>query len=85
MIYYYSLFTVFAVVITMMVIDANVGYYIVLLSKGVEVNLKRFYWIIRFHPIIFSSPLIRWWSMRKYMRTVEELSQEFSKKNEDAV
>lgn len=85
MIYYYSLFTVFAVIITMMVIDSNVSYYIVLLSKGVQINLKRFYWMIRFHPIIFSSPLGRWWLMRKHMRTVRELAQELSKKEDGAV
>ncbi len=85
MIYYYSLFTVFAVIITMMVIDSNVSYYIVLLSKGVQINLKRFYWMIRFHPIIFSSPFGRWWMMRKYMRTVRELSQELPQKEDHPV
>jgi len=85
MIYYYSLFTIFAIVITMMIVDANVGYYITILTKGAQVNLKRFYWMIRFHPIIFSSPIGRWWTMRKYMRTVKELAQELSQKQDDAV
>jgi hypothetical protein len=69
----------------MMVIDSNVAYYIVLLSKGAQVNVKRFYWMIRFHPVIFSSPLGKWWMMRKHMRTVRELTQEMSQKEDSVV
>ena len=85
MIYYYSIFTVFAVIITMMIIDPNVSTYIVLLTKTVKVNFERMIWMIRFHPVIFSSPIGKWWMMRKYMRTVKELSQELPKKDPDGV
>ncbi len=85
MIYYYSLFTVFAVIITMMIIDPNVSEYIVILSKIVKVNIERMLWMIRFHPVIFSSPIGKWWMMRKYMKTVKELSQELAQKDSDAV
>lgn len=85
MIYYYTLFTLFAVILTMMVIDPNVSDYIFLLSKVVKNKLERIYWMIRFHPLIFSSPIGRWWMMRKHMRTVEQLAQELSKKDKDAV
>ena len=85
MIYYYSIFTVFAVIITMMIIDPNVSTYIVLLTKTVKVNFERMIWMIRFHPVIFSSPIGKWWMMRKYMRTVKELSQELAKKDPDGV
>ncbi len=85
MIYYYSLFTVFAVIITMMIIDPNVSEYIVILSKIVKVNIERVFWMIRFHPVIFSSPIGKWWMMRKYMKTVKELSQELAQKDSDAV
>ena len=76
MIYYYSLFSLFTIIAMMMVIDPNVSQYIVILTKILKVNLERFYWIIRFHPFIFSSPIGKWWMMRKYMRTVKELSKE---------
>lgn len=85
MIYYYTLFTLFAIILTMMVIDPNVSDYILILVKIVKNKLERIYWMIRFHPIIISSPIGRWWMMRKYMRTVKELSQEPPKNQDDAV
>lgn len=81
MIYYYTWFTVFVIIITMMIVDPNVGEYIVLLSKLVRSNIERLYWMIRFHPIIFSSPIGRWWMMRKYMKEAESLRKELSKKD----
>jgi hypothetical protein len=60
----------------MMVIDPNVSQFIVILSKTVKVNIERFYWMIRFHPFIYSSKIGKWWMMRKYMKTVKELSKE---------
>jgi hypothetical protein len=85
MIYYYTLFTVFAVILTMMIVDPNVSDYIYLINKLVVNKFKRLYWMIRFHPFIFSNPIGRWWMMRKHMRTAEELAQEFSKKQDDGV
>mgnify|MGYP006275032515 CR=1 FL=1 len=85
MIYYYTLFTLFAIVLTMMVIDPNVSDYIVIISKLAKVNIERMYWMIRFHPVILSSPIGRWWMMRKYMRTAEKLAQELSQKDKDGV
>ena len=85
MIYYYSLFTIFVIIVTMMIIDQNVSDYIVLLTKSVKMNVERMFWMIRFHPAILSSPIGRWWMMRKYMRTVKELSQELSQKEDEVL
>lgn len=85
MIYYYTLFTVFAIILTMMIVDPNVSDYIYLVNKLVVSKLKRFYWMIRFHPFIFSNPVGKWWMMRKHMRTAEKLAQELSKNQDDAV
>lgn len=85
MIYYYTLLTIFAIITTMMIIDPNVSEYIVILSKTAKVNVERMFWVIRFHPVILSSPIGKWWMMRKYMRTVKELSQELSQKDGDGV
>ncbi len=79
--YYYSLFTAFAIIITMMILDPNVGEYILLLTKLVKSKLERLYWMIRFHPVVFSSPIGRWWMMRKYMKEVEFLRKELSKED----
>lgn len=69
----------------MMVVDPNVADYIVLLVKIVKTKIERIIWMIRFHPIITTSPIFRWWMMRKYMRTVEELSQELTQKKKSDV
>jgi hypothetical protein len=69
----------------MMVIDQNVGTYIYLIGKIIKVKLERFYWMIRFHPAIISSPIGKWWMMRKHMRTAEKLAQELSQKDQDGV
>ena len=81
MIYYYSLFTIFAIILTMMIVDANVSYFITLLGKIIKFKIERIYWMIRFHPIIFSSPLGKWWMMRKYMKEAESLRKEILKKD----
>lgn len=85
MTYYYTLFVIFAIIVAMMIIDQNVGIYINLLTKAFRVKIERFYWMIRFHPVIFSSPLVKWWSMRKYHRTIKELAQEMEKKQKNAL
>ena len=85
MIYYYSLFTAFVILITMMIIDQNVADYIVLLTKLLKSKIERLYWIIRFHPVLFSSPIGKWWMMRKHMRTAEKLAQELSKKQDEVL
>jgi hypothetical protein len=85
MIYYYSLFTVFALIVTMIIIDQNVEDYIVLITKLLKSKIERLYWMIRFHPVIFSSPIGKWWMMRKHMRTAEKLAQELSKKQDEVL
>lgn len=85
MVYYYTLLTVFSIVVTMMVIHQNVGTYIYLISQIVKSKIERLYWMIRFHPAIFRSPIGQWWMMRKYMKTVEKLAQELPQKQQDGV
>lgn len=85
MIYYYSLFTIFAIIVTMMIVDQNVGDYIFLLTKLLKSKTERLYWMIRFHPVLFSSPIGKWWMMRKHMRTAEKLAQELSKKQDEVL
>jgi hypothetical protein len=83
--YYYSLLTVFAIILTVIVIDQNIGDYLILLTKSARLNVERMFWMIRFHPAILSSPIGKWWMMRKYMRTVRELAQGLSQKDQDGV
>jgi len=83
--YYYTLFIAFTVVAVMMIVDQNVGDYLLLIFKIIKLNFERMIWSIRFHPFWISNPIGKWWMLRKYMRTVEELAQEVSQKQDDAV
>jgi len=76
---------IFAIIAYMIVIDPNVGSFIILVPKIIKVNIERMIWMIRFHPTILYSPVGRWWMKRKYMKTVKELSQELSKDDSDDV
>lgn len=73
-IYYYSLFLVFTIIAMMIVIDQNVGDYIILLTKIVKLNIERFYWMIRLHP---KNPITNWIKEREYSKIAEELQKEF--------
>lgn len=83
--YYYTLFIAFTVVAVMMIVDQNVGDYLLLIFKIIKLNFERMIWSIRFHPFWISNPIGKWWMMRKYMKTVEQLAQEVSQKQDDAV
>jgi hypothetical protein len=77
-IYYYSLFTIFIIIALMIVIDPNVGRFIDLLVKIIQVNFERIIWMIRFHPNNF---ITTWIQNRKYDRIAKELEKEFELKN----
>lgn len=50
MTYYYILLTIFAILCYMIVVDANVSAFIVLLWKYVGVQINRFIFILKFKP-----------------------------------
>lgn len=80
--YYYSLFFVFTVVAVMVVLDANVGDYIILLTKILKVNIERFIWKIRFHP---RNPISNYLLWRRSLKMAEEMQKEFSQRTENKV
>lgn len=80
--YYYSLFFVFTVVAVMVVLDANVGDYIILLTKILKVNTERFIWKIRFHP---RNPISNYLLWRRSLKMAEEMQKEFSQRTENKV
>lgn len=79
MIYYYTIFTIFTVVLCMMLVDQNVAIYFSHVTDFISVKVRRMYWLIRFHPMLYSSPIGQWWMMRKYMKKAKLLM----KKGED--
>ena len=72
MLYYYALFTVFAVLAYMIVVDKNVAIFIELMIRFAWVQIKRAWWIIRFHP---ANPIPRWtlnWRVNRMVRKLEK-------------
>lgn len=75
--YYYTLFIIFTVIVTMMILDNNVSDYINLLFKILKLNTERLIWMIRFHPNNFITTYLQ---NRKYDKIAKELEKEFSSK-----
>ena len=71
--YYYTLFIIFTVIVTMMILDHNVSEYINLLFKILKINIERFIWMIRFHPNNFITTYLQ---NRKYDKIARELEKE---------
>ena len=72
MIYYYALFTVFAILAYMIVVDKNVAIFIELMIRFAWVQIKRAWWIIRFNP---ANPIPRWtlnWRIERMTRQIEK-------------
>jgi len=77
--YHYVLFLIFSIIGVMIVIDANVADYIVLLTRIIKLNTERVFWMIRLHP---KNPISNFMMNRKYDKIAKELEEEFRKKNE---
>lgn len=72
MLYYYATFTVFAILCYMIVVDKNIAIFIELMIRYAGVQLKRAWWIVRFHPI---NPIPRWtlnWRIERMTRQLEK-------------
>ena len=70
--YYYIILTFVAVLSYMMVVDRNIITYIELIFQSAVVQLKRAWWIVRFHPI---NPIPRWTLNRRIERMTRELEE----------
>jgi hypothetical protein len=70
--YYYLIFAFFAVIAYMMVVDRNVVTLIDLMFRYAGIQLKRAWWIVRFHP---NNPIPRWtlnWRIGRMTRQLEK-------------
>lgn len=75
--YYYILFTIFTVIAIMIVVDQNVGDYIILQLKFLQVRIERLWWMFIHHPNNF---ITTWIQNRKYDRIARELQEEMERK-----
>lgn len=72
MTYYYALFVVFAVIVFLIVVDNNVAVFIDLMVRYAGVQLKRVWWMARFHP---KNPISKF----VYERRLNKMIKEFEK------
>lgn len=77
-IYHYTLFLIFSIIAIMIVIDANVGDYIILLTKLMSSSLRKYIWILKYHP---KNPIMNWIKYRESLRLAEELMKELENKD----
>ena len=70
-IYQEVLFLVFFIVGGMIVLDANVGTYILLKIQQAGINIQRAYWIVRLHP---NNPITNYFHNKR----LEKLTKEFT-------
>jgi hypothetical protein len=66
------------VIATMIVLDNNVGLYIILILKKFKIEIEKLWWKIKFHPNNFITTWIR---NRQYDKIAKELEEEFSKRS----
>ena len=74
--YYLTILAVFSIVAYMMIVDQNVADFILLIPRIIKLNVERFYWKIRFHPIVTTNKLSQWLMMRKYEKLIKEYEQQ---------
>jgi hypothetical protein len=78
--YYYLVFAFFSVIAYMMVVDRNVVTLIELMFQYAGVQLKRAWWIIRFHPI---NPIPRWTLKWRIERMTKQLEKDLKIQNKN--
>lgn len=71
---YYIWLSIFSVIAYFVATDESVAKYVILMYKLLGVNVKRFYWILRFHPKNPITNLIKRW---EYDKIARQLRKEF--------
>lgn len=71
--YYYTLLAIFAVVAYMMVLDPNVGKYVILLTKMARVKVSRAIFWLKFYPRLrYDTAVLKWKSQRILKKQLRE-------------
>jgi hypothetical protein len=76
--YYYVLFSIFAIIIALMVVDQSIARMCNLLSQMVEVYYRRTKWWIANDP---RNPIVKWLVWRRSMKLAKELTQKIEQHN----
>ena len=73
---YYLIFAIFTILALVIVIDANVGDYIMLQLKFLPLRIEKMWWMFKYHPNNF---ITTWIQNRKYDRIARELHAEMER------
>ncbi len=70
---------IFSFVAYFIVTDDSIARFFLLSIKIVKQNIERFFWMVRFHPLITTNKITQWYMMRKYMKEVEKIQRDLIK------
>ena len=70
---------IFSFVAYFIVTDESIAKLFLLSIKIIKQSIERFFWMIRFHPLITSNKISQWYMMRKYMKEVEKMQKDLFK------
>lgn len=73
--YQYVLLIIFGVMAYFIIIDPNVGAYLTLVFKMIGINIQRFLWMLRFHPMWLNNPISKWRRERHYLKLIKEMEE----------
>lgn len=76
--YNYLLLIIFIIIAYMIIIDPNVGRYIVILYNILLVNLQRYWWMIKLHP---KNPIQKYLIWRRSWIIAEKMMKELEEKS----
>ena len=74
--YYLSLFFVFCVLVYAILVDKNVGEYIILSLQLIKITFTRYVMLIKLHP---KNPVTNYMARLKYNKIAKELHEELIK------
>jgi hypothetical protein len=71
--YYYILLTIFGVIAYMIIVDSNVGQFIILLLRMARVQVSRAIFWIKFYPRLrFDTAILKWKSKRMINKVLKD-------------
>lgn len=80
---YYFWLLVFGAIVYMAILDKNVLEFISVFFLGVWVQLRKYYYMVKLHPIWIMNPLGRYLMMRKYRKLAQEIMTNLEAKDEE--
>lgn len=75
MIYYY---TIFAVIVTIIITDQNVIDFVNILGKTLWVKIQSLFWRMMLHPVWFTNPISKRLWIRKYEKQFQDLKEKIN-------